>query len=82
MVLKTGLRRFAGLFRFFGLWIGFSGIYTMLSNTCPCCGRPGCPVGLGVAGIFGALGSFLILKGRTLLKRLFWRLRLIKPQSE
>ncbi len=64
-------RTIASLLRFFGLWAGISGAYvTFGGRTCPCCGNPGCPVGIGVAGIFGALGSLLILNGRHLLRRL------------
>jgi hypothetical protein len=58
-------RLLAGGLRFFGLWAGISGAYTVMGGgTCPCCGNPGCPVGLGVAGIFGALGSLIINYGR------------------
>lgn len=35
-----------------------------------------CPVGLGIAAVFGALGSFFLLKGRTWLARLKRCLRL------
>ena len=58
----------AGLLRFFGLWAGISGAYAVMGGgTCPCCGNPGCPVGVGIAGIFGAFGSLLITQGRHLL---------------
>ncbi|NPV14274.1 hypothetical protein HPY86_05015 [candidate division WOR-3 bacterium] len=70
--MKNILRRFAGIFRFFGLWVGIGGTYALLANTCPCCGRASCPVGLGIAAFFGALGSFLILKGKTFIQRLLW----------
>lgn len=64
-------RILAGLLRFFGLWAGISGAYAVMGGgACPCCGNPGCPVGLGAAAILGALGSFIIVKGRGLLARL------------
>jgi len=60
----------AGILRFLGLWAGVSGAYLAVGGTCPCCGRPGCPVGIGSAAILGALGSLTVLKGRALLARL------------
>jgi hypothetical protein len=60
-------RLLAGWLRFFGLWAGISGTYALMCGTCPFCGRPGCPVGLGVAGIFGASGSLLLTQGRHVL---------------
>lgn len=58
-------RVLANLLRFFGLWAGISGAYAAVGGgACPCCGNPGCPVGIGIAGIFGALGSLIINYGR------------------
>ena len=31
---------------------------TILSSTCPCCGKPGCPVGIGGAAVFGGVVVF------------------------
>jgi hypothetical protein len=31
---------------------------TLLSSNCPCCGKPGCPVGIGGAAVFGAVVVF------------------------
>jgi len=59
-------RLLAGLLRFFGLWAAISGAYAMIGGTCPFCGNPSCPVGLGVAGIFGVLGSLILTQGRHL----------------
>jgi hypothetical protein len=59
-----------GVLRFLGLWAGISGGYLTMGSTCPCCGRPACPVGFGIAALFGALGSFLITNGKNLLARL------------
>ncbi len=57
-------RVLANLLRFLGLWAGISAAYAAMGGgTCPCCGNPGCPVGIGVAGIFGALGSLIINYG-------------------
>ena len=56
----------AGMLRFSGLWVGISGTYAVMCGTCPFCGRPGCPVGIGVAGMFGALGSVILTQGRNL----------------
>jgi hypothetical protein len=50
---------FLNSLRFLGLWFGFSGLYAMFA-VCPFCGRPGCPVGAGVAGVVGA--AFTLLK--------------------
>jgi hypothetical protein len=67
-------RLLARLLRFFGLWVGISGTYAVMCGTCPFCGRPGCPVGLGVAGIFGALGSLILTQGRYLFAAIRGRL--------
>jgi hypothetical protein len=40
--------------RFFAWWFGFAGIYAM-TTTCPCCGKVGCPVGAGGAGVVGGV---------------------------
>jgi hypothetical protein len=65
MVVPRGraARLLAGLLRFVGLWAGISGAYAVMGGgTCPCCGNPGCPV--GIAGIYGAVGSLIIDYGR------------------
>jgi hypothetical protein len=31
---------------------------TILSSACPCCGKPGCPLGIGGAAVFGGLVVF------------------------
>lgn len=43
------------LFRPFGTWLGFTGLYALAGGACPCCGLPSCPVGLAGAGIIGGL---------------------------
>ncbi len=40
------------LLRFFGWWLGFSGLYAMFA-VCPFCGQAGCPVGIGGSGLIG-----------------------------
>ncbi len=45
---------FGHLFRLFGWWFGFSGLYSMFT-VCPCCGQMGCPFGLASAVTVGAL---------------------------
>jgi len=73
-------RLLVGLLRFFGLWAGISGAYaTMGGGACPCCGNPGCPVGIGGAGIVGALGSLLINYGRRGLAAVRNRIRRSAP---
>ncbi|MEN9979414.1 MAG: hypothetical protein ABIK38_03600 [candidate division WOR-3 bacterium] len=59
-----------GILRLLGFWAGITGGYATFGSTCPCCGRPGCPVGLGIAALFGALGSVLILKAKPMTARL------------
>jgi len=43
------------LLRLFGAWLGFSGLYLLTGGSCPCCGRPDCPVGMAGAGVVGGL---------------------------
>lgn len=50
---KRKMSPFGHLFRFIGLWFGFTGIYSMFA-VCPFCGQQGCPVGLASAGTVGA----------------------------
>lgn len=48
---------FRRILRFFGCWLGFTGLYSMTS-VCPFCGQHGCPVGTGGVSI---IGGFLAL---------------------
>ncbi|MFO7637932.1 MAG: hypothetical protein R6X14_01300 [bacterium] len=68
-------RVLAGLLRFFGLWVGITGLYSLPGAICPCCGHSGCQVGWGGAAILGALGSLIVLKGRLVVSALRARLR-------
>ena len=58
-----------GLLRFFSWWLVFFGIYAS-SSVCPFCGTPGCPVGVGAAGIMGGFFAALWTYGRAWLDRL------------
>lgn len=58
------MKRLLVLFKsmLFRQWLMFTSIYSMFS-TCPCCGKQGCPAGLGIAAILGliivSIGVFL-----------------------
>jgi hypothetical protein len=64
------------LFRLTGWWIAFTGLYAIGSGSiCPFCGKPGCPVGAGSAGLIGSIfalmvQSFSFLRNRLLPKKL------------
>ena len=58
-----------GLLRFFSWWLVFFGIYAS-SSVCPFCGTPGCPVGVGAAGIIGGCFAGLWTYGRAGLDQL------------
>jgi hypothetical protein len=47
------------LFRFLGLWIAFTGVYTIFA-VCPFCGQMGCPVGAGSAGVIGGFFALIV----------------------
>jgi hypothetical protein len=49
---------------------------TMLSSTCPCCGKTGCPVGIGSAAVFGGVVVF----SKTWVQRL--HVKLFNEESE
>lgn len=54
------------LFRFLGLWLAFTGVYTMFS-VCPFCGQIGCPVGTGSAGVVGGFFALIVQNMKNLL---------------
>jgi len=56
---KRKMSPFGHLFRFFGWWFGFTGLYSMFA-VCPFCGQQGCPVGLASAGTVGAFFALCI----------------------
>jgi hypothetical protein len=56
---KRKMSPFGHLFRFFGWWFGFTGLYSMFA-VCPFCGQQGCPVGLASAGTVGAFFALCV----------------------
>lgn len=54
------------IFRFFGWFVGFTGLFTM-GAACPFCGQQGCPVGTASAGILGLFFASLLQWGKGLL---------------
>jgi len=55
-------------------WFMITAILTV-SSTCPCCGKPACPAGLGGAVVLGGIASFVMK-----ISQLFFRQR-IKEDS-
>jgi hypothetical protein len=55
----------------FKQWFLVSAGYFMSSSTCPFCGKPGCPVGLGVGVGVGGFGVLCT----TFIQRLYTRLK-------
>ena len=62
------------IFRFFGLWFAFSGIYAIFS-VCPFCGQAGCPVGAGSVGAVGGILAFVVQHGKTSINYIFKKIR-------
>lgn len=57
--IKTNKLSPLGYFiRLIAKWLGFTGLYAAFA-VCPCCGQPGCPVGIGSAGIIGAFAVLI-----------------------
>lgn len=48
------------IFQFFGLWGGAAAMYAGTGAACPCCGQPGCPVGIAGAGVVGLVVAGII----------------------
>ncbi|MBN1348971.1 hypothetical protein JXJ21_06150 [candidate division KSB1 bacterium] len=61
---------FGALFRFFGLWFAFSGLYAMFA-VCPFCGQPGCPTGAGTAGLVGGFMAMFLQNWKNFWHTLF-----------
>jgi predicted CoA-binding protein len=59
--------------RFLGWWLGLSSVYAMSSAVCPVCGKPGCPVGAGLAGIVGGVFTLLMQNWKHTIKNIFKR---------
>ena len=64
------------LFRFFGWWFAFSGLYATTSNVCPFCGRICCPVGTGSIGLVGGFFALCIQNWKALVKFIHNNLKL------
>jgi len=56
------------LFRFLRWGLAFSGLYAMFA-VCPFCGRVGCPVGAGSAGLVGGFFALCMQVWKTLTAR-------------
>jgi len=48
------------ILQFFGLWGGAAAMYAGTSAACPCCGQPGCPVGIAGAGFVGLVVAGIV----------------------
>jgi hypothetical protein len=55
------------LLRFFGWWLGFTGLYAMFA-VCPFCGQQGCPVGAGSAGVVGGFFALVMQNCKALVR--------------
>jgi len=64
----------ARVLRLAGMWLGFTGLYSMFS-VCPVCGQQSCPVGIASAGTFGAVLTVLSQSWKGLAGRLLRRFR-------
>jgi len=63
------LSPFGRLFRFVGLWFGFTGLYATFA-VCPFCGQAGCPVGLATSGTIGAFFALCLQDWKILFRYL------------
>jgi hypothetical protein len=61
--------KFKKISKFFFWWFGLSSLYAMFS-VCPFCGRQGCPVGAGTAGLVGGFFTLLLQNWRNFVKKL------------
>ena len=68
------VRLIVWLLKFFGLWATFAAFYSSMS-VCPVCGQQGCVVGVGTSVLAGAVFSFLVMKGKRLVLKLWRKLR-------
>ena len=64
----------ARVLRIAGMWLGFTGLYSMFA-VCPVCGQQSCPVGIASAGTFGAVLTVLSQSWKGLAGRLLRRFR-------
>lgn len=78
------LSPFGKLFRLFGSWFGFTGLYAAFS-VCPFCGQQACPVGIASAGAVGAFLTLCLQDWKTLFRFLSRKTRLfrtLKPSKQ
>jgi len=68
------------ILRLLGWGLGVASLYAMFS-VCPFCGRQGCPVGAGSAGLVGGVSALLMQNWKTLFKKLSAGLRKKKNQD-
>jgi len=61
------------LFRFFGWWFAFSGLYAMFA-VCPFCGQVGCPVGASSAGLVGGFFALCMQNWKAFVKLIYSKL--------
>jgi hypothetical protein len=59
------------VFQMVSLWGAFTGLLAV-TTPCPCCGRIGCPVGLGLFAAAGGVLAFCV-RGRNLIARVVAR---------
>ncbi|MGB9721496.1 MAG: hypothetical protein ACPL28_08475 [bacterium] len=59
----------AKIIRFFGWWIGLSSLFGAVT-VCPFCGRQGCPVGPGTAGLVGGIFTLFLQNWRHLMRHM------------
>jgi hypothetical protein len=76
---KRKMSPFGHLFRLFGWWFGFTGLYSMFA-VCPFCGQQGCPVGLVSAGTIGAFFALCVQDWRLFFR--FLKKKLSKETKE
>lgn len=55
---KRRMSPFGRLFRFFGWWFGFTGLYSVFAVG-PICGQQGCPASLASAGNVGVFSRLV-----------------------
>ena len=69
--IKKSQRWNRAVFQMVSLWSAFTGLLGVTA-ACPCCGRVGCPVGLGMFAVAGGVLAFCV-RGRSLISRVVRR---------
>jgi hypothetical protein len=65
--VKRSRRWSQAVFQMVSLWGAFTGLLA-IATPCPCCGRVGCPVGLGLFAAAGGVLAFCV-RGRDFIAR-------------